>query len=260
MKVMIMTDLEGITGVDSIDMMDTEGEGYKKACLYLADDINAAVKGCFEGGADTVYVVDGHGGGKNLDHSLVDPRAHVCVGKEWTDLIESGKVDVYMEVGCHAMPGTINGFLDHTQNSKMIFTYAYNGVPRGEIFQGAAYVGVYGIPFVMVSGDLAACSEGRALLGDIEIAPVKYGIGRNTARSVSFDEAHTMIQNAAKNGCLRHKSITPYKVTLPMEIRVTFYRSDFCEIRGVGRGRERLDARTSRRIVNEIHTYADMML
>ncbi len=260
MNVMIMTDLEGISGVDTIDMMDMESEGYKKACLYLADDINAAVRGCFEGGADKVYVVDGHARGQNLDHSLVDHRAHVCVGTEWTDLIESGAVDAFMEVGCHAMPGTLNGFLDHAQNSKMIFTYAYNGVPRGEIFQSAAYVGAYGIPYVMVSGDLAACSEGRALLGDIEIAIVKYGIGRNTAKCLPSNEAHDLIQQAAKNGCLRYKSIAPYKVILPMEIRVTFYRSDFCEIRGVGRGRERLDARTSRRVINTIRTYSDLML
>ena len=51
MTVVIMTDLEGISGVDDISMIDESGEGYRFACAQLMKDTNAAVAGCFDGGA-----------------------------------------------------------------------------------------------------------------------------------------------------------------------------------------------------------------
>ena len=56
MRIYIITDLEGISGVDSIDMMDENSEGYKLACERLMSDTNAAIEGAFAGGADKVYV------------------------------------------------------------------------------------------------------------------------------------------------------------------------------------------------------------
>jgi D-amino peptidase len=48
-------------------MVSEEGTpGHKFALERLMLDVNAAVEGAFEGGASDVYVVDGHGGGKNF--------------------------------------------------------------------------------------------------------------------------------------------------------------------------------------------------
>lgn len=64
MRVFIMTDLEGISLVDSIDMMDQETEGYRFACERLIADTNAAVQGAIDAGADEILVCDGHGGSR----------------------------------------------------------------------------------------------------------------------------------------------------------------------------------------------------
>ncbi|MCQ2430705.1 MAG: M55 family metallopeptidase [Clostridia bacterium] len=48
--IVIEADIEGASLVDSIDMMS--GEGYVFACGRLAHDLNAAILGCFDGGAD----------------------------------------------------------------------------------------------------------------------------------------------------------------------------------------------------------------
>ena len=63
MKVIIMTDLEGISLVDSIDMIPEENDGYKFACQRLMADVNAAVQGAVDAGADEIIVFDGHGRG-----------------------------------------------------------------------------------------------------------------------------------------------------------------------------------------------------
>ena len=53
MNVMIMTDLEGISGVDTMEMIQADNpEGYRYACQRLMADINAAVEGCLDAGAD----------------------------------------------------------------------------------------------------------------------------------------------------------------------------------------------------------------
>jgi D-amino peptidase len=261
MKILIMTDLEGISGVDTMEMVSEVGTpGHKFALERLMLDVNAAVEGAFEGGASDVYVVDGHGGGKNFIKEMLDPRAVEPKSVGWQELIRTGEIDAYMEVGVHAMAGTINGFLDHTQSSKSWYNYIVNGRKSGEIAQGAIFVGAFDVPFVMVSGDQAACVEARSFLGDIECAIVKYGIGRNNARLVDLDEALERIKKAAKDGLKLIGKIKPYKPILPIEIKLELYRSDMCdELMKRCNDIERLDARTVRKLVHKVEKYGDIL-
>lgn len=261
MKVLIMTDLEGISGVDTMEMVSEVGTPEHKFALeHLMLDVNAAVEGAFEGGADAVYVVDGHGGGKNFIKEMLDPRAVQVNSKSWQELIRNGEIDAYMEVGAHAMAGTINGFLDHTQSSKSWYNYIVNERKSGEIAQGAIFVGAFDIPFVMVSGDEAACVEAKAFLGDIECAVVKYGVGRNNARLVDLDEALEKIKKAAKDSLKLVGKIKPYKPILPLEIKLELYRSDMCdELMKRCNDVERLNARTVRKLVHKVENYRDIL-
>jgi len=262
MKVIIMTDLEGISGIDTMEMVSEEGTpGHQFARERLMLDLNAAVEGAFEGGADAVYVVDGHGSGVNFIEEMLDPRAVHLTGGSWQDLIKKGGIDAYMEIGLHAMAGTLNGFLDHTQSSKSWYNYIVNSRKSGEIAQGAIFTGAYDVPFVMVSGDEAACVEARAFLGDIECAVVKYGIGRNKARLVDLDEALIRIKKAACDSLQIVNKIKPYKPLMPLEIKLEFYRSDMCDsCMERSTNIERLDARTVRKFVHKIESYKDILI
>ena len=168
-KVLMVTDLEGISGISKIEqVMETEDPDYIHSREYLMADVNAAIAGCFDGGAEAVYVWDGHGGGVNFIPGTLDARAEQIDGKTIMGVIHD--CDVLMLVGMHAMSGTAKAFLDHTQSSKTIFDYKYNGIRRGEITQECIFAGYFGIPCVMVTGDRAACEEARQLLpGVIEI-------------------------------------------------------------------------------------------
>ena len=83
MHVIIVTDLEGISGVDSIEMIPEKNEGYRRACEYLMADTNAAVDGAFLGGATKVTVLDGHGGGRNFIDGMLDPRAEIISAEKF---------------------------------------------------------------------------------------------------------------------------------------------------------------------------------
>ena len=156
MKIFIITDLEGISGIGTHQqVMDTDLETRK----LLMQDTNAAIRGAFDGGATEVYVEDGHGGGGNFIMELLDPRAIYADEVECKTNAHQKSADAIMMIGAHAMAGTQNAFLDHTQSSIAWHDFTINGRKHGEVGQAAIFAGAFGIPMIMVSGDLAACAE-----------------------------------------------------------------------------------------------------
>jgi len=260
MTILIMTDLEGISLVDTIDMIPEENtELHAFACRRLMADLNAAVEGAKEAGADTIYVVDGHGGANSFIKELLHPDAVQLTGNVWEDIIRGG-CDAYLEIGCHAKPGTLNGFLDHVQNSRRWYDYRVNGLSGGETLQGALFAGAYGVPFVALSGDEAVCREAKALLGDIPTAVVKKGIGRNRAECLPAEQAEKLIREAVREGILCRGEFAPFQMSMPLELELDFYRSDYCdEACACIKNITRINARRIRRVVEKIETYGDVV-
>ncbi|MBQ6846512.1 MAG: M55 family metallopeptidase [Oscillospiraceae bacterium] len=263
MTVLIMTDIEGISGVDLWEQVHKEDwSGFEFARERLMADTNAAVEGAVRAGADKIYVVDGHGAGTNFKPELLDKRAIQLSVADFLDIIAREKIDAYLEIGVHAKPGTINAFLEHTQSSKHWFAYRVNGKDYGEIVQSALYAGAYDVPFVMVSGDDATCREAKECIGEnVAVAEVKRGLSWKRAESLPLDEAEKRIRDAAEDGIRRRNEIKPFKVSLPMTIEVTFLRADICEeYLEKFPNLEHVDSRTLRRVSNEIKTYKDVQL
>lgn len=256
MQVLIITDLEGIAGVDSIDMIDESTDGYRRACEYLMADTNAAIDGAFAGGADRVTVVDGHGSGQNFVPSLLDKRAEQISSYEFSHQTPA-HYDALLCVGAHAMAGTQDAFLDHTQTSTKWFEYCINGTPQGELGQQAYCLGHFGIPLVMASGDEAACREAAWLVPNIATACVKTAEGRNRAKSLPLDEAYRRIREAACDGVMRRKEIKPLSLQFPVELKLTFCRNDYCDL-VMHEGLER-NGRTVRKTIEKVDRYLDLV-
>lgn len=251
MKIYIHTDLEGITGIDNIEMMDSGHPRHKEAIENLMLDLNSAVDGAFAGGADHVTVLDSHGGGGNFILDMLDKRAEndTKPNKKWWGIMDES-YDATFFIGAHAMAGTINGFLDHTQSSQSWFNYWVNKRRMGELAQWAMVAGAFGIPAVMMSGDEAACVEARQFFNPIETAIVKQGVGRNRAKLVDPDEARSRIREAARKAIAIIKDAKPFVPTMPMEIILEFTRADYCDGTATHSGVERLDARTVRKVTS----------
>jgi D-amino peptidase len=254
MKIYIMTDLEGISGIDSLEMIQKGNPRLDYSNRRLMADTNAAIEGAFRGGADEVYVTDGHGGGGNFILELLDERARIPAQSLYKTLDEA--TDAVMVVGAHAMAGTINGFLDHTQNSMRWFNYYVNGRRTGELGQWGILAGHYNVPVIMVSGDQAACVEARQFFGNIECAVVKYGVGRNKAELVDERKAEELITDAAARSISLVGKIKPYRPILPLDLKLELYRSDYCDEIATDPGIERIDARTVRKVSD---SYKDIL-
>jgi len=252
MKVFIETDLEGISGVSRAEMV---ADSHRYALERLMADTNAAVRGAIDAGAERVFVLDGHGGGKNFIPGLLDPRA------EQTGIDRVKEADLCFIIGMHAMAGTQNAFLDHTQSSVSWHHYRVNGRRYGECGQLAAYAGAYGIPLGMVSGDFAACAEARAMLGNIETASVKQADGRNRAVCLPEEEAEALIHDAAYRAVKRKEEFRPLTILTPAVVEVEFNRCDYADAaRNRRPSLERIDGYTLRRVVPEIREYGDLLI
>lgn len=256
MKIFIMTDLEGISGVSCKQQVD---ERDPFTLSRLMTDVNAAIRGAFDGGADEVYVEDGHGTGKNFPAGTLDPRA-IQVDNLNHGCTALSRVDAAFVVGAHAMAGTENAFLDHTQTSLAWHNYLVNGRTYGEIGQIAIYAGAFDVPLVMVSGDFAACAEARQYFGNLKTAVVKFADGRNFAECLPLADAENAIYTAAKEAVRLAKDKKPHTILYPAEIKVEFNRCDYCDMACAGQPLDRIDGRTARKVIDKIETFCDIML
>lgn len=255
MRIYIHTDLEGISGIDSAEMVPKSSPQYRYAVERLMADINAAVDGALAGGATHVTVLDNHGDGRNFDLSLLDPRAEYDPkeNRKWWGKLDSSYDGTFF-IGAHAMAGTMNAFLDHTQSSIAWHNYEVNGRRMGELAQWAMVAAHFNVPMLMMSGDEAACVEARQFFDPIECAAVKRGVGRNKAVLVDLKEAEDRIREAARRAMSLVGKARLFTPILPMEIKLELNRADYCDSVASKPGVERLDARTVRKTA---HSYLE---
>src|SRR5919198_6050739 len=182
--------MEGVAGISNWQQV-TGGESlYEEGRKLYTEEINAAVRGAFAGGATEVVVMDCHGAGKgwtfnSLLPEALDPRCEWVVQNEWTEytgFLEEG-CDAALFIGMHAMAGTADGVLNHTVSGQAWQNLWFNGTKVGETGINAALCGTWGCPVLLVTGDEASCREGKELLGDgLTTVAVKKGIGQTSAR------------------------------------------------------------------------------
>jgi D-amino peptidase len=219
-KIYIVTDLEGVTGVYQFVQTRDPGPLNEKAKEFFMGDLAAVIKGLRDGGADEIWVLDGHGSGAVLPE-LMAPGAVYIVGHPRPVLYGLDETFAgLVQFGAHAMNGTPDGVLAHTQSSRTENRYWYNGVESGELAQVAAYAGHFNVPTIMVTGDEAACREARTFFGEhVVTVAVKKGISREAAVLYPFEETRKALYEGAKKAMEVIPLCKPYKLQAPIQAR-----------------------------------------
>lgn len=256
MKFCIVTDMEGLAGVDHWDQCyatDDDSPDYRHGLAQLAADTHATIAGCFDAGATEVYVWDGHGRNRQLAFTRValDPRARLVRLVPGAPLLLEGLdptvAGVFM-VGQHAMAGTLHGFLDHTQCPREICRLTLDGVEHGEMSQFALYAGAHGVPLLHVSGDEALCSEARRLFPWVATTPTKRGTGWATCELYPPGVVRTRIRADVAAAIRGRAAARPWQPHFPAELAVEFAWSELADrlaaIPGVRRPHARVVAWT----------------
>lgn len=232
MRVLIMTDMEGVAGVlNSRDYLDASGQLYAVGRELATMEVNAAVEGAIAAGATDILVVDGHGAGA-MDARLLHPAARLLAGRPKPRAFGcDGTFDAAFVVGQHAMSNADGGHLSHT-NSWTVDEWRVNGQLIGELGKEMLLFGACGVPTVFVSGDEACAAEARVLVPEVETAAVKAGVCRGSATGLTGEEnerfnwaavhlhperARELIRAGAERAIRRRKEIPPFALPAPYE-------------------------------------------
>jgi D-amino peptidase len=228
-KIYVMTDLEGVSGVYKFAQTREKDTPLNlQACEYFMKDLAAVVRGLRDGGATEILVLDGHGSQAIIPH-LMEPGAKYVTGKprpgSWLWGLDKSFAGV-VQFGVHAMMGTADGVLSHTQSSKTENRYWYNGIESGELAQCALMAGHYGVPTILVTGDEAACREATRFFGPACVTvAVKQGISREAAILYPFEEAQKALYEGAKRAIAAISKCKPYALELPIKARMQYLSS-----------------------------------
>jgi D-amino peptidase len=249
MKVLIAADMEGISGVVHWDQVDPQHPEYARFRRIMTGDVNAAIRGAFEGGADEVLVTDGHDEGRNLLIEDLDPRARLNAGTPkrlaMVEGVDSG-VEGVIFIGYHARAGAPSAILDHTWSSTLVTNVWLNGQLVGETGLNGAVCGHFNTPVIMISGDQSVCAEATALIGNLETAIVKQAHGRMSAECLPISIAQQKIQAAAAQAVARLRAgqaPAPLRLQTPVTVRLEFAKSEMADkamiLAGARRGPDR---------------------
>jgi D-amino peptidase len=221
MKVYVITDLEGVAGVQRWEQTRERGPLYEQAVRLLSAEVNAAVDGILDAAPDaTVVVWDGHGSG-GLDVERLHAKARfIPRGPIAAPYFLDEGFDALFFVGQHAMAGTAGATLSHTYSSRTIEYYKLNGIYVGEFGGRAALAGSLGVPAAFISGDDKAVAEARDLVPGIYGAVVKEGRGVEMAIHLSPQSARELIRQTAAQAIRHVGDIAPLVLDPPYEQEV----------------------------------------
>lgn len=262
MKVLISVDMEGICGVTSwVQVMPPEVDGhprstveYERARARLTREVNAAVEGALEGGAEEVVVNEAHDGMRNLVADDLHESVRFITGSDkalgMMQGVDLPGVGAAFFVGYHAKAGTSHAPLAHTWTG-YVNDVRLNGRSTGEFGINAALAGHFGVPITLVTGDDKAVAQVRDWVGEQVVGVVvKEGFTTFSAIHLHPRRAQQLIREGAREAVARAGGATPWRLEPDTRAEIDFdhqARAQACLfIPGVERAGERTVAFTAR--------------
>lgn len=231
MRVFISADIEGISGVVNKSHTSPQGHDYHRARTLMTNEVNAAIEGAIEAGAQEIVVNDSHGPMTNILLESLNPKASLITGTPkklgMMEGIDSDYDAVFL-VGYHGRMNT-PGVLSHSYYGIAVSNITINGKDAGEFFINAAVAGFYKVPVVLVTGDNVLSDEVGEVNPKIERVIVKEARGRYTAKCLSPELAHKAIKEKTKEALKNLQLIPPVEVTEPITMEVSFLNSGLAE-------------------------------
>jgi D-amino peptidase len=194
--IFIAADIEGIT--DYVDWPENPPEEFWFREQMTAE-VNAAIEGALDAGADSIIVSDIHWRKQNIIPDKLLGCASLIRGSKrklmWMDFVERSNF-VFL-IGFHSGFGPADAVLPHTIDTR-ITGLKINGQNVDEAYISAATAGYFGVPVGLATGDMAFVKELKRLLPDVETVAVKEAVGNCAALNLHPKISLEEIKKAAK--------------------------------------------------------------
>ncbi|MCX4642146.1 M55 family metallopeptidase [Streptomyces sp. NPDC055059] len=261
MKILISADMEGATGVTWPGDVLPGTPQWERCRSMFTSDVNAAVLGFFDGGADEVLINEAHWSMRNLLLEQLDERAEMITGRHKTlsmvEGVQHGDVDGIAFIGYHTGAGT-EGVLAHTYLANSITGVWINGVRASEGLLNAHVVAEYGVPVVLVTGDDLTCDDALGYAPEARKVAVKDYVSRYAAVCRTPKRTATDIRAAAKEAAalaVRHEPVQGGQFTIELEFDAEHLSMAATVVPGVRRTGERRISYTNDTMYDGIRTF-----
>jgi D-amino peptidase len=224
MKILISADMEGATGVTWPADVEPGTEQWQRCRRMFTSDVNAAVAGCYAGGATSVLINEAHATMRNLLLEELDSRAVMLTGRHkelsMVEGIQHDDIDGVAFVGYHAAAGA-EGVLAHTYLPNSITAIALNGQRASEGLLNSYVAAEYGVPIVFVTGDDRTCADAAGYAPGVPAVAVKDCVSRYAAVCRPPEVTAEAIRSAARDGMKLAGRVPPASgVHFSMEVEV----------------------------------------
>ncbi|RPK35987.1 D-aminopeptidase [Streptomyces sp. ADI91-18] len=261
MKILISADMEGATGVTWPEDVIPGASQWERCRGLFTSDVNAAVLGFFDGGADEVLINEAHWTMRNLLLEKLDARAELLTGRHKTlsmvEGVQHGDVDGVAFVGYHTGAGT-EGVFAHTYLANSITGVWVNGVRASEGLLNAHVVAEYGVPVVLVTGDDMTCMDAAGYAPDAVTVAVKDHVSRYAAVCRTPARTAADIRAAAQQAAalaVRREPLDAGPFTVEVEFDAEHLTLAATVVPGVERSGERRVAYTSETMYEGIRAF-----
>ncbi len=184
MTILISADMEGATGVTWPGDVTPGTEQWQRCRRMFTSDVNAAIAGFFDAGAEGVLVNESHATMRNLLLEELDARAVMLTGRHkdlsMVEGIQREEVTGVAFVGYHAAAGA-EGVLAHTYLANSVTGVRVNGENGSEGRLNAYVAAEYGVPVLLVTGDDRTCSDAAGYAPQARAVAVKDCVSRYAA-------------------------------------------------------------------------------
>ncbi|MFE2938345.1 M55 family metallopeptidase [Streptomyces sp. NPDC059255] len=261
MKILISADMEGATGVTWPGDVLPGTPQWERCRPFFTSDVNAAVLGFFDGGADEVLINEAHWSMRNLLLERLDERAEMLTGRHkslsMVEGVQRGDVDGIAFVGYHTGAGT-EGVLAHTYLPNTLTGVWLNGVRASEGLLNAHVVAEYGVPVILVTGDDLTCEDAIGYAPEAHKVAVKDHVSRYAA--VCRTPARTAVDIRAAAGeatalAVRHAPVDGGPFTVELECDAAHLSAAATVVPGVVPSGERRVTYTSGTMYEAIRTF-----
>lgn len=246
MKIYISADMEGISGVVSMQQTEPGNSEYERARRMMTKEVNAVIEAAFDNGAKEVVVNDSH---NNMDNILIeelDSRASLISGDHKPLSMMEGidqSFDAVFFVGYHARAGSSESIIDHTYTFRVLEAKV-NGKPLSEAGLNGRVAGYYHVPVAFISGDQNAIRCAKEELFEPVGVAVKKSVGRTAAIIHPFTQVAPKLKEGVAEAMKKIPKLKPTVEKEPVELEVTFTISDMAAMTELIPGVTRKSART----------------
>lgn len=233
MKVFVSTDMEGTAGVVDWSQCLVGEPGYERGRALLQAEVNAAIEGAADAGAETFLVNDSHSTMANLDPEALAGRARYLSGRHKPLYMVQGldaSFDAVFFVSYHGSMGGPASVLSHTYNPRAIAEVRLNGAVVGESGINALVAAHHRVPVVLVTGDDVTAAEARVVCPGIHAAVVKTAVSRFAADSLHPLDARALIRQRAREAIADLAGAAPPRIEVPARLDVRLRNADLAEM------------------------------